>query len=239
MLAENEALEATTPETPESTTPQPETTQQTTETQVSKQETVADRNYRALVEKTRKLERERDEALRLAHEAKSTQEPEKELELSIGNDEIVEGKHIKEVQKELKRLREEVKQYKQNSAVMSEEALLRSQYPDIDKVVSKENIDLLRASDPEFVEMLEASTNFKAKAVSAYKQIKKLGIYTEETSPTDKEIALRNSTKPKPLASISQGDSPLSRANAFASGPLTEDMKKEYLKEMNAAIRNH
>jgi hypothetical protein len=117
--------------------------------------------------------------------------------------------------------------------------MLKAQYPDIDKVVSRENIDALREIDPEFVEMLDASTNFRAKAISAYKQIKKAGIFIEDNFQQDRDLALKNAAKPKPLASVSpqQGDSPLSRANAFANG-LTEDLKIQLRKEMEESRRN-
>ena len=56
---------------------------------------------------------------------------------------------------------------------------------------------------------------------------------------TDRELAQKNASKPKPLASVSpqQGDSPLSRANAFANG-LTNELKAQLRKEMEEARKN-
>jgi hypothetical protein len=55
----------------------------------------------------------------------------------------------------------------------------------------------------------------------------------------DKLRAQKNAAKPKPLASVNpqQGDSPLSKANAFANG-LTDDLKKQLRKEMEDARRS-
>jgi hypothetical protein len=206
----------------------------------TEQELLQERNFKALVDKNKRLERERDEAVRLAQEKQAAKVAEKveelEEEINIGNDEIAEGKHVKQITKEIKKLKEELRQYKQTSTVMSEEAQLKSQYPDIEKVVSKENLDALREQDPDFAAMLDTSTNFKAKVISAYKHIKQLGIHVEDTYQAEREMAQKNAAKPKPLASVSpqQGDSPLSKANAFANG-LTPELKKQLLKEMQEA----
>jgi hypothetical protein len=204
------------------------------------QETTQERNFRALLEKNRRLERERDEALRLAQEKQNpTPLEEPEEELNLGADEIAEGKHMKILSKKLQKMEEKLRNYEQKSTTMSQEAMLKAQYPDIELVVSKANMDELREQDPEFAELLDTSTNFRSKVVSAYKQIKKLGIHVEDNYKADREIAQRNASKPKPLASVSpqQGDSPLSRANAFANG-LTEELKSQLRKEMEDARKN-
>ena len=209
-------------------------------TQKTDNELMQERNFKNLLDKNKRLERERDEAVRLAQEKQATKVAEKveelEEEINIGNDEIAEGKHVKLISKEIKKLKEELRQYKQTSTVMTEEAQLKSQYPDIEKVVSKENLDALREQDPDFAAMLDTSTNFKAKVVSAYKHIKHLGIHVDDTYQTEREMAQKNVAKPKPLASVSpqQGDSPLSKANAFANG-LTPELKQQLLKEMQEA----
>ena len=63
-----------------------------------------------------------------------------------------------------------------------------------------------------------------------------MGIYREDNYSKDRDKAQSNASKPKPLASVSpqQGDSPLSRANAFANG-LTDELKSQLRKEMEQA----
>lgn len=207
------------------------------EAQPERQPTPAEINFRAMEKKLRQIERERDEALKLAQQAQKVEEPDEEL--NIGADDIAEGKHVKAIANKIKRMEEKLKKYEQSSTAMSAEAMLKSQYPDIEKVVTKENLDALREADPDFAEMLDTSSSFRAKAVSAYKHIKKLGLYVEDNYVADRELAQRNSAKPKPLASVApqQGDSPLSRANAFANG-LTPELQKQLLKEMSEARKN-
>lgn len=201
----------------------------------------SERNFKAMEQKMKRIERERDEAVRYAQEnvKQVTAPDEPELEITIGADDLAEGKHVNAITNKIKRMEEKLKRYEQASTTLSAEAMLKAQYPDIEKVVTKENLDALREADPDFAEMLDTSSAFRAKAISAYKHIKKLGLYVEDTFMADREQAQKNASKPKPLASVSpqQGDSPLSRANAFANG-LTRELQKKLLKEMAEARKN-
>ena len=198
---------------------------------------------RALREKSDRIERERDEALRRLNEIetqkKQAQTPDDDDEISIGPDDLAEGKHLSKVSRKIKKLEEQIRAQQQQSVAVSVETRIKSAYPDFDKVVSKENIDLLKESYPEIAQSISESQDIYSKAVSAYTLIKKLGIHVEDLYTADKAIAQRNATKPKPLASVApqQGDSPLSRANAFANG-LTEELKVQLRKEMEEARRN-
>jgi len=220
---------------PEPATPQPP----------KREESENKENIRLLrkrAEQAERIERERDDALRRlkefeAQKEMASQAPEDD-ELTIGPDDLAEGKHLSKVTKKIKKLEEQLLAQQQQSATMSTEALLKAKYADFDAVVSKENIEALRENYPEIAETIGASQNIYSKAVSAYTMIKKLGIHVEDLYTADKAIAQKNAAKPKPLASVSpqQGDSPLSRANAFANG-LTEELKVQLRKEMEDARR--
>lgn len=213
---------------------------------VQAKESPADRNFRALRQKAERIERERDEALRKLQEVEAARQPnpaatQEDVEINIGDDDLAEGKHLRKVSTKMKRLEEELKQYKQQASLSAIEIKLKSQYPDFDKVVSKDNIEALKDSYPELAATLSASSDVYATAVSAYTMIKKFGIAQEE-APYDAEkiLAQRNAAKPRPLASVSpqQGDTPLSRANAFANG-LTDELKAQLRKEMEDARKAH
>ncbi len=201
-------------------------------------------NHRRLREKAERAERERDEANRKLQElearaAQSSQVDDEEIRLSP--DDLAEGKHISKVTQKIKRLENELKQYRQQSSVDSAEARLKAQYVDFDKVVSRENIEALRESYPELATSIHSTPDIYARAVSAYTMIKKMGIYQDtQQYDADRELAQRNAAKPKPTASISpqQGDSPLSKANAFANG-LTKELKAQLIKEMAESRRAH
>lgn len=218
------------------------------ETQISEpkvEEIIPDhkKSFNQLREKAEKLERERDEALKyiqtLQKPAQPQQQEQDQDEITINDNDLVEGKHLSKITKKYKKLEEQLKQYQQQTSETVIETKLKTQFPDFDKVVSKDNVELLRATYPELAQTLNTSTDLYNKAVSAYTMIKKLGIHKEDTFQSDKALAQKNAAKPKPLASIApqQGDSPLSRANAFANG-LTDDLKAQLRKEMEDARRN-
>ena len=197
------------------------------------------RTLREAAKRADRLEWERDDALRRLQEAENNRvqkqaipEPEND-DLGLGDTDLAEGKHLSKVARKIKELEKKVQQYEQNTATQVTEARLRTQFADYDKVVSRENIKLLEQQYPEIANTLNSSTDLYSTAVSAYTMIKKLGIIPQEVYNPEKAQALRNLSKPRPLASLSpqQGDSPLSKANAFANG-LTEDLKKQLAREM-------
>lgn len=195
-----------------------------------------ERNFKILRAQREKVERERDElAQQLArmYQQPPVQHPQ---ETNPNPDDLVEWKHV---DKRIKDLESKIQGYQQQSQESVIEARLKTQYPDFDSVVSRDNIDILKAEYPELADTLNSSSNLYSKAVSAYTLIKKLGIQQDDNSYADRARLQKNMSKPKPLASISpqKGDSPLSKANAFAEG-LTDSLKEQLRKEMYAAIKN-
>lgn len=197
-------------------------------------------NIRALREKATRIERERDEYMRRleAYEAKS-KDPEEDLSIDLGENDLAEGKHLTKIQKQLKRQREELQRTQDETRSLLVETRLKAEYPDIEKVVSADNIKALSELYPEIAQTLNASSDYYSKAKAAYTMIKKFGIHVEDNYSSEREAVAKNAAKPRPLASVSpqQAESPLSRANAFANG-LTEELKAQLRKEMDAAVRN-
>lgn len=201
-------------------------------------------SFRELRDKTLRFERERDEALRRVQEMEQmrvSRPAAEDDDIKIGDDDIAEGKHLKALKNEVRKLKEEVTGYRQHSSMMSTEVRLKTQYPDFDRVVSQDNVDTLRALYPEIAQTLNSGSDLYATGVSAYTMIKKLGIHAEDTYVQEKALAHKNAAKPKPLVSVSpqQGDSPLSKANAFANGSLTDEFRAQMWKETNAARKGH
>lgn len=199
------------------------------------------RNFKEIREQRDLAQRERDELLaRLKSYEANKQPQQEEPEYNVEANDLVEGKHLNQYNKKLQKLQEELRYQQQQNQLTATEVRLKNEFPDFDKVVSKDNIEQLRMNYPELAETLNASnSDIYAKAKSAYTLIKKLNIVPEDTYEKDREKTLKNASKPKPLASISpqQSDSPLSRANAFANG-LTDELKEQLRKEMYASIKN-
>lgn len=216
-------------------TPQERNEQQPTEPVQETQEQI---NYRALRELKEKAEQERDDALNRFKQMEQQKQPVQsapapEQSFTVAPDDLVEGKHLSAVNNEVKQLKEQLKTYQQQSATQTVEAKLRTQYPDFDKVVSKENIEIFRTAYPELATAIGSSTDMYSQAASAYTLIKKFGIHQTKTYAADVGRVKENLSKPTPTASLGtqQGDSPLTKANAFAEG-LTPDLKKQLYREM-------
>lgn len=194
-------------------------------------------SFRALREKSERAERERDEAIRRLQQYEAQKQaaaaPEEDYDINLGDDDIAEGKHLSKVSRKIQKLEAELNQYKQQTNMSQTETRLKSQYPDFDKIVSTDNVEKLKLQYPEIASTLMSSQDPYAMAVSAYTMIKRLGISQTDEFIAEKAIAQKNAAKPRPLASVSpqQGDSPLSRANAFANG-LTDELKEQLRKEM-------
>lgn len=208
--------------------------QQQTIEQPKRKEQSRDHNFAAMRQKLEQIERERDEALR------RLKEKEDDNDVNLGPDELAEGKHISKVQKEIKRLKEELQNYKTQTVQATTEARLKAQYADFDAVVTHDTVTQLKEQYPELASTLQSSPDLYSQAVSAYTMIKKLGIVPEGMYAADRTRAQANAYKPRPSTSVSpqQGETPLSKANAFADG-LSDDLKAQLLKEMNSSRRGY
>jgi len=194
-----------------------------------------------------RAERERDELMRQLQEMQSKssnsqtshqiqQVKEDIQELTLNPDDLAEGKHLIQLVNKIKRLEEKLEESAQKSYLSTTEMKVKNDFPDFEKVASFENLKRLREQDPDLADaILNTKDPYKQHAL-AYKMVKQMGIYREDKYEEDRERAQRNANKPKPLTSISpqQGESPLSKANAFANG-LTDELKKQLAQEMYEA----
>jgi hypothetical protein len=213
-------------------------------------ETPQQMNFRHMREELEQAKRDRDEAMRYAMSSQKPQqqyaqpEPEDDYsDIGLDDDGLAEGKHIKKVLKEMREIKKELNHYKQKSTEDTTKIKLATQFPDYDKVMTSENLSKLEAANPELAEMIMNTPDRYKQSKLAYDMVKQYGIYSDApkapTYDNEKAIAQKNAAKPRPLASVSpqQGDSPLSKANAFANGNLSKDMKEQYRREMAEAMR--
>jgi uncharacterized coiled-coil protein SlyX len=205
-------------------------------------ENAKERNLRALREKSERIERERDEAMRRVQELESKQtmqQPiEEDLSINLRDDDLAEGKHLSKVERQIKRLEGQLKAYQTQTAQLTIETRIKTEYPDFDRVVSAENVKELSAQYPELASALNSTPDLYAKAVSAYTMIKKLNLVPDEQATLDRIQVAKNAAKPRPLQSISpqQGSGALEHANAFANG-LTPALKDQLWKEMQESMK--
>jgi len=181
-----------------------------------------------------RIREEKAEALRekARLEAQLKEMQDKAQQPTYGDEDFVEGKHLK---KEMEGLRRQMNEYKSEQAQVADHSRLKQQYADFDSVVSAENVDRLKSLDPDTTDLIvSSSASYYAKGVAAYRRIKELDL--EDKHEKGRARTQENASKPRTMNSVSpqQGDSPLSMANAFSDG-LTPDLKRQLWKEMRDA----
>ncbi len=142
---------------------------------------------------------------------KTTQPQEEEENYGFKDEDLVEGKHLKEINKKLKRLENELHQ---KDALLVENRI-HIQYPDFKQVVSKENIEFLKENEPDLADSLIDIKDPYKQAVAAYKMLKKFAPPAEEKASIEKKQALENAQKPRSVQAVAKSSS-MADLNQFA-----------------------
>lgn len=226
----------------------------------TKPDTSQQENFRKVKEARERAERERDALMsqmlemqaKLQNQQQQTQpkqvvEEEKDWFDGLDPESLVEGKQLKNIAQEMKAMKKMLREQQVQSQEIAMQAKIKSQYPDFDEVFNAQTITSLNEQYPDVANALRVMPDDYNKATAAYTMIKNLGIYKSSGDEMKKKAyesdvlrAKVNAAKPRPLTSVNpqQGDSPLSKANAFANG-LTPDLKAAMLKEMQDARKGH
>lgn len=122
-------------------------------------------NFERLRKKAERLEQELQEKNRILEEQQKRQSQVDD----IADDDFVEGRQFKSIKEKTAYL--EKRQMELENQIMLKE--IYAKYPDIDEVVSKENLELLKELEPEIHESLR-NTNVPPKVtyINAYKHVK-------------------------------------------------------------------
>lgn len=203
---------------------------------VQQQESAQAKNFRELREQKERIAKERDD---MARRIKELEQAQNKDPYSLAPDDLVEGKHLSHHANELKQLKEELSQYKQQWHQNSVESKLRARYNDFDSVVNQNTLSQLSPAVAQSLKML-AQTDLEAAGEAAYDILRARAPQQDNKYAQDVKTAQANSAKPRPVNSISpqHGETPLSQANAFANG-LTPELQKKLLEEMNNARRSY
>lgn len=206
-----------------------------------------DKRLKVLMDKAQRMEHERNEAIQRIEKLEAAakwkaetqmthSEQTQDEDINLAPDDLAEGKHLSKMQQKLKRMEQALVAQQQQATTAIAQTKLRTKFPDFEKVVSAENVEVLKELHPEIYQTLSANNDLYSTGSSAYTIIKNLGIHVEDTYESDRAKVQQNAAKPKSLATISpqRGESPLSQANAFAQG-LTPALQKQLIEEMNAA----
>lgn len=188
----------------------------------------ADYNWQEARRRMAELERIAREQQQTIERLSKSQKPEEDDLSSLSNDDILTVAQAKKMhdyrernaQIELQRQREEI---------------LKLKYPDIDQVLSQENIAYFEQTEPELAESIAAlgGDPIKMKA-AAYKLIKKTIPLTTPPSMEKKKAEL-NAKKPVSVQAVAK-NSAIGNASLFENG-LTPEYKKQLWEEMKACAK--
>ena len=128
-------------------------------------------------------------------------------------------------------VKEALKQYEASTL---EERLLQK-YPDFNDVVSPDNINVLKETEPELaMSIAYLKDDPKAQSIAAYKLLKRLGIGTNNSTP-ERDKALKNAQKPLSVNAVTKS-SAIGNAHLFENG-LTTELKSQLWKEMQDCMK--
>ena len=198
-------------------------------------------NYAALREKTERLQRERDEIEQRLQSYATKNEVQEENEDVAQPHDLVEGKTVNKLYRDLRSMKKQLEAYQRQSNEYTTEMRIKSRYPDFDEVCSKENIESFRLQYPELAESIISSGDMYKAASAAYTAIQKMGIADNNKSREQYEQRTKQNTKPRPAASLSptQGATPLSKANEFADGSMSKELRAKLQREMYECAKKY
>lgn len=199
-----------------------------------------DRNWKETRRKMQELERRAKEQDELIAQMKSAPKAAPEVDEldKLGDEDIVtKGQAKKLAAKMAEEIAQRVIQQRENSTV---EERLSIKFQDFNQVVTRENIELLKETEPELAMSLSHNTDPYSQGIAAYKLLKRLGIGAEEVSKEpvrEKQKAIVNSQKPLSVNAVTK-TSAIGNAHMFENG-LTEELKKSLRQEMAQAIKGY
>lgn len=195
------------------------------------QKKTAEYNWAEARKKRDELERKLEAMQSKIEELSKPKAQEEDDDIGIKDEDIAEGKHLKQLKKEIKELRSYIKQ-KEASTV---DERLSLKHPDFGSVVSRENVERLKELEPEIALSLSHIKDPFQQGIAAYKMMKRLGIAQDPVELADKQKAEINSKKPVSVNAVSK-NSALGNAHLFENG-LTKELKSQLWKEMQDSMK--
>jgi len=202
------------------------------EAQEAKHQKRNDAEYN-FAEMRRQQERDREEREELRREiAQLKKPPVEEDDYTFADDDLVEGKYLKDLKKEIKSMKSEM----QRREVSSMEDRMALKYPDYKEVTSKENIGLLIKTRPALAKALgKMQDDPFDQAEAAYEMLKGFTAKQSDPNALERKKAAENSQKPLSANAVTK-NSAIGNAHLFENG-LTKELKDQLWKEMQAAKR--
>lgn len=216
-------------------------------------ETRSSSNFKALKAEAARLAQERDEMRqrleqlerqRTAQSYEQKPTPSVSDDIDIDPDAYAEGKHIKNISRQMKSMQQELERSRAETQRMAIKAALVSEHPDFDRVVNPENLKALELTYPHLARAINVNDPYAA-GKACYDLIKQFGLDQNEVEATEvtKALISQNLAKPKTAAAVKgtrpTNESTMGRASEFYQGDLNDQMKKQFYKELQDAMKGY
>lgn len=213
-----------------------EVVQEPTETvqeQPQEEESIQAKNFRELREQAKEYKRMALEQQRLTYAQqqelerikKALEESQTKKEPDYTDDEFVERKHLNETRKQLDETKRQFEERLARQEQQLDEQYILAKCPDFYSVVTDDAVDLLQKNHPELASAVQAAGSMRARALSAYKLIKKF-VHEDREQEYEKKKIAENLKKPKPVQ-----QSALTHAHSFEKR-MTEKERADFYNEM-------
>lgn len=233
VSVEEEALQGAA-QTSESENEHNDVSQEAQESQQSKRND-AEYNWAEMRRQMREKDQQIEELGRQFSEISKRNPPKEELDelANLAEDDILTVAQAKKLAQKMARSVAEDVLKERDAATVDERMQLK--YSDYADIVTKENIELLKQTEPELAQSLYHMPDPYSQAVAAYKLLKKVTVKGESSIPLEKKRALENSKKPLSVNAVTK-QSAIGNAHLFENG-LTKDLKKQLWGEMQQAMK--
>jgi hypothetical protein len=199
-----------------------------------KKESDKEYNFRVMRERA---ERAEQRAIELERSQQRPAVPEKteDDDISIDDDALIEGKHLKKYIKSLKNDLQQTRQQIESYNSSSVEMRLKSKYSDFESVVSTDNINKLKDTKPALYRSLVANPDLYEKGEAAYEIIKSIlepGKYKQQDEKLEE-----NRSKPRSAANAApqSSETPLARFGEYDRRVLSEERKDQLRRQVEEA----
>lgn len=191
-------------------TPEPVDTPVDTEVERRAQNIAQERNFKMLREQNEEYARKIREYEAKFRELEMAKQQVQNPEQFLSDDDFVDYKVIKKEKQE----REAQLAALQNQMA---ELAIKAECPDFYQVVTEESVKRFAKENPELAYVINNTQDFKAKALSTYSLIKKMGYHQDNTEDITSRIH-DNTKRPKSSSTLKNTDSALNEAHLFERG---------------------
>ncbi len=195
----------------------------------------SDHNWSEMRRQMREKDQRIDDLSRQFLEISKRNPPTEEVDelANLAEDDILTVAQAKKLAQKMARgVAEDV--FKEREAATVDERV-QLKYSDYADIVTKENRELLKQTEPELAQSLYHIPDPYNQAVTAYKLLKKVTAPGESSLSLDKKRALENSQKPLSVNAVTK-QSAIGNAHLFENG-LTPDLKKQLWADMKQAMK--